>query len=141
MDSRQIEEKLKNQPIFNGAFPRDKLPKLFQIPAALIVNTDSSSEKGEHWIAIIVLKYRRGEYFDSFGIAPLHKDIISFLDKHCSAGWIFNSCCIQHYSSKSCGNHCIAYIKERISGKSFTEFISQFSVNLSKNEELISKWN
>jgi len=51
MDSLQIESVIKNKR-FIGVFPRDKLPKdIKDTFSALIVNTDSSSEKGEHWIA------------------------------------------------------------------------------------------
>ena len=72
MDSLQIESVIKNKR-FIGVFPRDKLPKDIEDTfSALIVNTDSSSEKGEHWIAIIIFPNHTGEYFDSFGLPPLH---------------------------------------------------------------------
>jgi hypothetical protein len=138
MDSAQIEKIFKNDKRFIGVFPRDSLPvKIEQVPCGLIINTDGAKETGEHWVAISIVGYKRGEYFDSFGLPPLHRDLTSFLNRNCSNGWIYNSCTIQHYQSKSCGQFCIKYLKSRFKNISFHNFISQFSVNLKKNEEIL----
>ena len=138
MDSSEIVNLFKGESRFGGVFPRDCLPhKKTMKPTGLIANTDSSKEGREHWVAIILLKNQRGEYFDPFGFPPLHSDYLKFLNFHCENGWTYNSSTIQHPESKSCGHFCVAYLKSRFSGESFSNFISQFSVNLAKNEEII----
>ncbi|MDI9312985.1 MAG: Ulp1 family isopeptidase [Limnohabitans sp.] len=139
MDSRQIEKILKNNTLFKGVYPRDKIPRIFNNrPSGIIVNTDSSLEPGEHWVSIIIHN-KNGEYFDSFGLPPLHKDLINYLDSACPEGWTYNSSTIQHTDSKSCGLFCICYINSRTSGLSFSQFISSFSVNKAKNEIILQK--
>lgn len=139
MDSHQINNCFKNKNIFKGVFPRDCLPeKIDNKPAALIVNTDSSLEGGEHWVAIFIPNEICAEYFDPFGLPPLHKDFTHFLNKNCD-NWVYNSLAVQHHESKACGKFCIGFIKAREKGISFADFISDFSVNLSRNEEKINK--
>ena len=77
MDSRQLKKKLRNIKSFIGVYPRDALPNVGKRPVALIANTDSRYEPGEHWIAIILLKDGVGEYFDSYGLPPLHGEDVS----------------------------------------------------------------
>jgi hypothetical protein len=54
---------------FLGVFPRDKVPRITKYPSSLIVNTDKQGERGEHWLAIYVDKYKNCEFFDSFGLS------------------------------------------------------------------------
>ncbi|GIX74237.1 hypothetical protein CEXT_620751 [Caerostris extrusa] len=58
--------------LYLGAFAADRIPSLDQIGeiGALIVNTEESDSYGEHWLAIIFLKSRKLEFFDSFGRSP-----------------------------------------------------------------------
>lgn len=138
MDSYQINRAFSQKKYFGGVFPRDCIPFEFEnLPVGIIVNTDSQSEKGEHWVAIIIKKNKTGEYFDPFGLPPLHKDFIGYLNKVCSNGWIYNSLTLQHIDSKSCGLFCICYINSRFSGQSFSDFISSFSVNFAFNEKIL----
>lgn len=142
MDSQQIINCLKNVECFKGVYPRDCLPKnIKDTPAAFIVNTDSSDETGEHWVAIFIPKRSIGEYFDPFGLPPLHEDFTFFLNNNCE-NWVYNSLPVQHHESKACGKFCIGFIKARNRRISFSDFVSDFSVNLSRNEAKINKqWN
>src|SRR5215469_14145104 len=71
----QIEGALRSDPhagpIFKGVFPCDKLPEISSYPACLVANTDPSYQAGEHWVCMFFDETGRGEYFDSFGYAPL----------------------------------------------------------------------
>ena len=49
-----LNKKLKNVKCFIGSFARDKLPKVKSLPAALIINTDTSTQPGEHWVDVSV---------------------------------------------------------------------------------------
>ena len=56
-----------SQDMFVGVFPMDRLPKQFKTPACMIINSASSSSQGEHWLAVFIDQYGRGEFFDSYG--------------------------------------------------------------------------
>ena len=48
-----------------GDFPADQLPTK-EFPGAYIVNTDTSTQPGQHWVAFFTTK-EGTECFDSFG--------------------------------------------------------------------------
>ena len=53
-----------------GVYPSDMIPETWQIPAALVFNTDNSKKPGTHWVAAYVDRDSSGYYFDSYGIRP-----------------------------------------------------------------------
>ena len=124
MDSSEIIHIFKEERHFEGVFPRDCLPhEKMMKPTGMIATTDSSKEGGEHWVAIILLKNQREEYFDPFSFPPLHSDYLKFLNFYCENSWTYNSSTIQHPESKSCGHFCVSYLKSRFAGLSFSNFI------------------
>jgi len=137
MDSREIKKKLRNIKSFIGVYPRDALPNVGKRPVALIANTDSKSEPGEHWIAIILLKDGRGEYFDSYGLPPLHGDFQRYMSKMCPSKWCYNTSDIQHPVSTSCGLFCIDFIRWRCKGETMEEFIMFYTYNSKFNDKLV----
>ena len=58
-------------------------------PSAYVINSDPSSEPGEHWIAVYFDKCGRGEYFNSYGLAPAFVGLESYMDTYSLAGWIY----------------------------------------------------
>ena len=50
--------------------------------SAYVINSDPSSEPGEHWIAVYFHKRGRGEYFDSYGLAPAFVGLESYMDTY-----------------------------------------------------------
>ena len=62
----EIEKYYKNEPRFNGLFPRNNLPKQIQ-DETYVINLDEYADVGKHWIALFC---NRNEivYFDSFGV-------------------------------------------------------------------------
>jgi len=66
---------------FLGVFARDQLidlKKIERFPAALIVNTDKSTDRGQHWVAVYCDAYQTGEYFDSYGREPFEEIMTLF---------------------------------------------------------------
>ena len=122
---------------FKGVYPRDELPEITRKPAALIVNTDMSSLPGEQWIAIILKRNGRGEYFDSFGLPPLHKEIIKFLNENCPNGWCYNTVTLQHFSAVTCGYYCVGDVMLRCSGFRYCEYIQLFTTIPNINDNII----
>ena len=128
MDTRDINKLLQGQTGFLGTFPRDQLPTVIKRrPSGLIVNTDTASEPGEHWVAIYLANDSCGEYFDSFGLPPLHKEIIAFLNDHNDNGWVYNTITLQDVSSDTCGIYTAFYLQSRLSGYSNEQFLSLFT--------------
>ena len=81
MDTNDINRLLLNKKKFIGVFALDKLPKkTIKKPASLIINTDVSSKKGDHWVALVLTK-NQAYYFDSFGLQIIDHQILSFLSQ------------------------------------------------------------
>ncbi|MDI9312531.1 MAG: hypothetical protein QM535_20135 [Limnohabitans sp.] len=124
---------------FGGVYSRDNLPNKIKKPIGFIVNTDREKDPGEHWVAFILLKNDFGEYFDSFGMRPLHHEFKFFLEKNCQNGWIYNPVILQHPFSTSCGKYCIAFLKCRFNNIPFYKFINFFGPDQKVNENVLKK--
>jgi len=94
---------------FKGVFACNNVVTLPSISKYfIIVNTDKSDEKGEHWI---VFFYNNNilEIFDSLGCVPsMYKGLINYLRTW--KGIIkFNKQILQSPISNFCGIHCLFY--------------------------------
>jgi hypothetical protein len=115
MNSKQIRDIMnhfdrKNE-VFRGVFACDELEKtqLKKLPAAFIVNLDTSKQPGSHWISIYIAKNRQGYYFDSFGFKPANKHILKFLKKNCET-CNYNENQLQGMNSSVCGLYSIMFV-------------------------------
>lgn len=113
MDTLTINRSLEHLDCFVGTFSRDNLPEIQKKPAALVVNTDDSSRPGEHWVAIFIPVKGPTEYFDSYGLPPLHPEMFDFLARNSPGGWIFSDVTLQSVDSSTCGHYCIFYLLSR----------------------------
>lgn len=138
MNADEICTQLKKLSIFRGVYARDNLPKKFRRPAAFVVNTDSKSERGEHWVAIFVDKSGL-EYFDPLGFPPLHKLLLKFIKLNSRKRFHYNCKTIQNPESTLCGKYCIAFIRHKAKNGKFKSFISMFSKNTLNNDKLVVK--
>ena len=93
MNTLQIERLLKKdwktKNIFKKVCALDQLEKP-TFPSAYVINSDPSSEPGEHWVAVYFDKRGRGEYFDSYGLPPTLVGLESYMDAYSLSGWIYN---------------------------------------------------
>lgn len=137
MNTKQIKEELRSFKNIH-VLPRDRLMKIEKFPTGIVINTDSSSEPGEHWIAVFVGKDKCPIYFDSFGLPPLHKDLISFLDINSNSTWKYNQLTLQHPESSSCGRYCIEFLKSQYYKRSLISFQNQFTSDLARNEKVLN---
>src|SRR5205814_63821 len=100
--------------IFCGVKAIDEITNLKpKKPCCFIINTHKSTQPGEHWFALYVPKYGPIEYFDSFGIKPVHKQIYTFF-KHNGNIYIYNHVPLQHFTSTTCGKYSLFYILLRV---------------------------
>jgi hypothetical protein len=67
-----LKKHLHSRPVFKGVYARNRLPRLLNVPSALVGNTDSDHRMGQHWIAIYIDANSRGEYNDPTG-RPRHE--------------------------------------------------------------------
>jgi hypothetical protein len=141
MDSITIRKLLINVKTFIGVYPRDLIPQNVKTrPASLIINTDASDKPGEHWIAIYLNENGSGEYFDSYGLPPLHNEISFYMNSMCPLGWAYNPITLQCLSCITCGHYCVLYVKIRNLNYTYCDFISLFTNNLNKNEKIVKKF-
>ena len=61
----------RNEPRFNGVYPRDNLSDKIK-HGAYVINLDEYSDIGNHWIALYVNK-KTVTHFDSFGVEHIPK--------------------------------------------------------------------
>ena len=141
MNTLQIERLLKKdwktKNIFKKACALDQLEKP-TFASAYVINSDPSSEPGEHWVAVYFDKRGRGEYFDSYGLPPTLVGLESYMDAYSLSGWIYNCKTLQAYFSSFCGHYCVYFILFRCRGIPLHVIVSDFTSNLTENDRSIS---
>ena len=107
----EIQKYYQNEPKFNGVYSRDNLQKIKD--GAYMTNLDEYSDIGTHWVALYI-QNNDVTYFDSFGVEPIPKEIITFIGNQNIKTNIFR---IQAYDSIMCGYFCIGLIDFMLAGK------------------------
>jgi hypothetical protein len=124
---------------FCGVVPYDKLPmKRIRRPCSFIINTQKSTEPGEHWIAIYLPRRGEIEYFDSYGFKPTIDKIYKLIHLNGKI-YIHNNKTIQGVDSKNCGLFTLFYIYFRARGYSMKQYLKFFITNKTHNDMLIKK--
>lgn len=136
MNTLQIQKQLRGYKKFNGVYPADSIPHL-AVGEAVIVNTDPHDKPGEHWIAMYMSEEGELEYFDSFGLPPLSTNIQEYISKSPHISFSYSTIQLQHEDSETCGNHCIAYVKHRLSGHPLICLIAHYTKNSKTNDKKV----
>jgi len=90
------------------------------------VNNDESNKPGSHWVCICFRGNNKVEYFDSYGIPPVKKSIITFLQRN--AKYIsFNNIQLQSFGSNICGQYCCLYALSKSHGGTMKKFLGHFN--------------
>ncbi len=138
MNSNDIYALLKGVNCLIGVYARNKLPcKVNTRPSAVIVNTDPHGQPGEHWITIYLNTDGSVDYFDSFGLPPLHVDFYQFMAKNSTRGMRYNPITLQHITASTCGLYCVFYVQDRCSGMTHCDVVSKFSLNTRHNDRQV----
>lgn len=118
------------QPLYRGVFSRDLIPRVVKSPYCLVINTDLSTGRGIHWVAVYGDEDNR-EFFDSFGFPPLYYKI----GIECTTS---NSKILQCSNSQTCGHYCLYYLLFRCRGYPLSEIVSWFTSDCMYNDILVS---
>ena len=114
--------------IFRGVYPSDRLPK--HVPEgmahAFVINTDTHTKPGEHWVAVYVSPFAKATYFDSFGMVPFPKAIDTFIRDN---GWRLqtNPITLQSFTAATCGLYCVLFIEHMCKGGKLRDFLQRFN--------------
>ena len=103
---------------FRGVFLRDTLPTKTKLNECGILNLDSSSGDGTHW----VMWFKNGKdkfYFDSYGVQPL-SELITYL----KSPIFYNSERVQQNGEIFCGHLCLFTLKQLSLGNNLQAVIN-----------------
>ena len=139
LDTLEINNKI-NVSSFLGTYAFDELPEPPKEDFSVVVNTEPSTEPGEHWLAIV---FKTGIFYfmDSFGrtiTSPLFsqdfkkkiKDYFSNYKYRC------NPNIIQNIFSNTCGYYSIYFIRE-LQNKTMRQTLQIFSDSFKNNDKLV----
>ena len=103
---------------FRGVFFQDTLSKKAKFSEFGILNLDSSSGDGTHW----VMWFKKGNdkfYFDSYGVQP-SSELIAYL----KSPIFYNSERVQQNSEVFCGYLCLFTLKQHSLGNNLKAVIN-----------------
>ena len=124
-------------PYFIGVFPRDKLPTLKTLPAAIVANTDTSKGPGEHWIAMYIPSAGEPMYFDSYGLPPQQKVFLNYIGKPYTS----NNIQLQSMFSSACGQYAVFAVAMMCRGASMKKIQNAFDrKNPIENDASVTEW-
>ena len=132
----RLDEKIREQ--FYGIYSLDLIPKKLPIPSLVIVNLDYSTDKGSHWVVLHRVNNEVVEQFDSAGKQP-KRDIVNNLFSN-ALSYKYNNKRVQNYQTDTCGLFCLYYSYHSSRGRTMQSILSDFSVNLKSNEEMIIRF-
>ncbi len=142
MDTRQLGRLCRMDPhinpVFQGVFPSDCLPKKQVYPSAYIANTDGKAKPGAHWVAVFIDHEGNGDYFDSYGRVPT-TIFKTYLDKQCLQ-WQYNGKQLQTSLTSTCGQYCIFFLHQRCRGNAMNQIINLFGSDTVKNDHMVTKF-
>lgn len=125
---------------FKGVFSLDRIPKFIKNkPALLVVNIDKSNKPGSHWVAIYLPLKGNAEYFDSYGIKPMHDEFIKFFKRQKFVKILYNKIQLQNYFSTVCGQYCCVFLLQRTKKKTLENFIKTYfnKQNFEVNDKIV----
>ena len=112
---------------FRGTYSADNIPMFFNENVSLIANLSKKTEKGTHFVAIVISK-QQILYFDSFGILNTSNIIEKYLIKYNKKILFFKNQ-VQHSLSSHCGFFCISFILCTESKMSLQKYYKMFFKN------------
>ena len=128
---------MKGIPGWIGTVTRDTLPYDIKDRELCVINYDTVTGAGTHWVCYANLPNQSHViFFDSFGVIP-SVEVQQYL-KSSGKEIAYSTGQIQSIDSIMCGYYCVYVLKELNKGRSFADILSVFDVSpTAKNEKLI----
>ena len=133
MDTSQLKCMKECDSVMNGAiigvFAADRLPKnLPGSPFGFIANTDVHTNPGQHWCAFYSQWGRQFDFFDTYARTPNQNSpyFRRWLDTNADTVQE-NHLAIQSNSSALCRLYCVLFLRQRLLGYTFQDFVNIFS--------------
>jgi hypothetical protein len=105
---------------------------------AIVINTDPHDQPGAHWVCVY-LNSPVVEYFDSYGLAPMHRDIQDFIARHGKG--VHNPHVYQDLNTDVCGQYCVYYLHQRHrSGKTVRDWILPWKGTSLQRDHYVDQW-
>ena len=131
----EIQKYRQNEPKFNSVYSRNNLPKIKD--GAYVINLDEYESIETHWITLYVHD-NNVNYFDSFGVEHIPKEVINFIGNKNVKIRIYR---IQAYDSIMCQYFFIGFIDFILKGKSLLDYKNLLSPNdYEKNGKIIPEY-
>ena len=127
MDTLQINNHFHNCSRYLGTFARDQNKPMLIKNSGIIINTDKWNEPGEHWVAIYLDSNGVAIYFDSFGLPPIHEEIVNYLKEISPRGFYHNTITLQSIYQDTCGMYCIYFLSFMFTYKDYHKFLRIFN--------------
>ena len=117
----EIQKYYQNEPIFNGVYSRNNLPKQIK-DGAYLINLDKHKDTGTHWVTLFCKK-NEIVYFDSFIVEHIPEEIKKFTGNRNIKANIYR---VQENNSVMCGYFCIGFIDFMLAGKTLIGYKNLF---------------
>lgn len=123
MNNRELMRCILQDPILKlycqSVYACDTVPTTFKyLPVCYIMNTDPISKRGKHWVAVYLSPDGNHEFFDSYGRPGYAEE----------GNWYYNTKRLQGPMSKTCGQFCLYYLRERVRGRRMEDIIKDFDI-------------
>jgi hypothetical protein len=116
--------------------PDVALPEITSYPAVFVLNTASFFSKGEHWCVVCMEKNGICYFFDPLGKNPSEYGFTSIFHNDCNQIMV-NSKQVQNNSSRTCGHHCIYFIKKYSFGLHPEIILDSYSDSTRRNDNMV----
>jgi hypothetical protein len=132
-----IDKFFAKNPRYGGCYSRDDLPTTPH-NKFYVINMDSESGPGTHWVALYCCHPEYDYYIDSFGVVP-PEEVLTFV-KSDEKKLIVNDVQIQSITSNNCGYFACICLKQLDEGyKLSTIILDHFTDRIGHSEEYINK--
>ena len=145
METSQLQCMIECDAVLNGAiigvFAADRLPtELPRIPFGFIANTDIHTKPGQHWCAFYSEFGRQFDFFDTYARTPSQNSPYFRRWLETNANTVRNNHFqIQSDSCALCGLYCVLFLRHRLLGYSFQDFVNIFcSSDFNANDSFVA---
>ncbi len=117
-----------------GVFPSNGIPT--GRVGGMIVNEDTSTQPGSHWVGIFIHQNNEAEHFDSYGrhvTGPIAHVLKQFDVTR-------NDVQVQAPLSSCCGQHTVYYLYHRCRDVPFMDIVESYSKDLAANDEMVTQF-